>query len=382
MKIGVDIRTLSEGKMTGVEVYALNLLRHLFLIDKTNNYKLFTNSFHLQQKNFTDFSNLPNVEIKSYGFPNRLLNSSFKILNYPKIDKLLGGVDVFFTPRYLFQSLSKNCPLIITVHDLSFIRDKKFFSIKQRLWHWLVSDKNACEKAKKIITVSESTKKDIVSIFKIPPEKIAVIYPGINHDIFNITRDERKEEGLRSKYNIKKEYILYLGTIEPRKNVLSLIVAYEKFHKATDNIDLILAGNLGWLYNEVLNKINWSIYKKDIKLLTTVTEEEKPSLYRMARLFVFPSLYEGFGFPPLEAMACGVPTITSMASSLPEILGDASVYVNPYNVSQLTLAIDNLIADKNFCAKIVASGIKQVQKYSWDKTAKETLELIHSSICI
>lgn len=376
MKIGIDIRCLVEGKMTGVEVYTVNLLHALFKSDNRNEYALFYNSFKEVSLKMPRFD-YPHVKTFSFLYPNRLLNSSFSLLKFPRVDRMLGGVDVFFSPRYLFLALSEKCKSVVTIHDLSFIHDPNYFSLKQRLWHRLVSDKNASKKATHVIAVSQSTKNDVCKIFDIPPDKVTVIYPGIDHCFFNTTPDKKRKQEIRQLYGLDRDFILYLGTIEPRKNILGIIDAYDELRVRGKKIDLVLAGGLGWLYKDVLKRIEFSPYKAGIKLLSVVDEINKPALYQMSKMLVFPSFYEGFGFPPLEAMACGVPTIAAANSSFPEVLGGSSLYVNPFNSRTITDAMEALLEDLSLRQAMISEGLKRSKMFSWENTARDTLKVFN-----
>jgi len=378
MRIGFDLRTLAEGKTTGVEIYAINLLKNLLEIDKKNSYELFFNSRKSAPQNI--FPTLPaNASITFLRYPNRTLNVSFKLLNYPKIDRLLGGIDVFFSPRYLFTALSKSCKLIVTAHDLSFIHFPEFFSFKQKIWHRFLSDKSACKKSDAIIAVSNATKNDLVNIFGLAPQKIKVIHPGIDHLTYHAGTNPEEAVLLREKTGVGGEYILSLGTIEPRKNILSIIDAFEKLqNQKKSDIKLVITGKLGWLYLDVVKKIRDSPYKDKIIALESIDEELKPILYRHSKLFVFPSFLEGFGFPPLEAMASGVPVIASYNSSFPEVLCNACVYVNPYNARSLTSAMDEILTDSALASRFITQGLERSKLFSWKKTAQQTLDLINS----
>jgi len=377
MRIGIDLRTLSDGKTTGVEVYTTSLLNEIFKIDKANEYVLFSNSF----KNTTDFAlrfDYSNVTVKHYNFPNRLLNASLRFLSYPKIDKLVGGLDMFFAPRYLFSALSPKCKLIITTHDLSFVHRPDFSTWQRRLWHKIISDRSVAKKASYILADSQSTKNDIVNYFQTPEEKVKVVRLGLDHHLFNLNSDDGEERKFRDKRKLHRPFILYLGTIEPRKNILGILEAYEKIRKTTDDdLELVLVGRLGWLYEKVLKKISESVFKNDIKIVNNLKEPEKPHLYRMARLMIFPSFYEGFGLPPLEAMACGTPVIAAMNSSFPEVLGESCVYVNPHNSNQIVQALTVLLSDDEMYGQYSKKGAEQAKKFSWEKTAQETVDIFN-----
>jgi glycosyltransferase involved in cell wall biosynthesis len=373
MEIGIDIRTLAEGKRSGVEEYTYNLLHHLFQIDKENQYKLFYNAFKSQDNDFSEIFDYSNVRLYAFHFPNKILNLSFKFLNFPKIDRLLSGIDVFFSPNILFYSFSKKCKNVITFHDLSFKHYSKCYSTKRRGWHRLVNPKKIASRAYRIIAVSAATKSDLIKTFKIDPEKIKVIHSGVGNR-FRPIADKEKLEKIRRKYKLPEKFILFLGTLEPRKNLVGLISAFNKL-KGRYNVShkLVMAGAPGWLFRDIFYEASRSRFRKEIIFTDFIEDDDKPFLYNLTTLFIYPSFYEGFGFPPLEAMACGTPVITTVSSSLPEICGDAALLVDPYNVEELTEAMYQGLTDEVLRLKLIEKGLERAKKFNWGKCAKETL---------
>jgi glycosyltransferase involved in cell wall biosynthesis len=356
-----------------------------------------------------------------------------KYLNQPKIDRLLnldsrfrlpaspceawraGGndtrkIDVYFNPHFFNAPVSGKCRKIITFHDLSFVRYPEFFSWRKRLWQrFLIGAKKEAKTADRIIAVSESTKEDLVNLFKIKEEKIKVIYSGVGEqfkpisviqersgdfchceEVRRLADDEAissdnqrdcfvaRSAGWRRRASrndrLPKRFILYFGTIEPRKNIIGLIRAFELLKDK--EIKLVIAGAKGWLCQDIFKAAGQSKRNQDIFFTGFVQEEDKPLLYNLAELFVYPSFFEGFGFPPLEAMACGVPTIVSNTSSLPEVVGSAAIMVNPYDISEIAWAMEIALSGKELREKMKQEGIEQAKKFSWDKTSQETLQLL------
>jgi glycosyltransferase involved in cell wall biosynthesis len=236
----------------------------------------------------------------------------------------------------------------------------------------MVNPKYLAKNADGIIAVSESTKKDLENIYGINPDKIKVIYSGLhrneNHNIANALE-------MKKKYQVPDKFLLYLGVIEPRKNIIGIISAFEKFKAATNNnYKLVLAGSEGWLSKKIIQKAKDSKYSQDIILYGYVTEDFKQYLMAAAAIFLFPSFYEGFGFPPLEAMAAGTPVLTSSISSLPEVCGQAAVYADPYNVNEIKEAIITMIKDHYLRTGLIKRGKNQLEKYSWKRCAQDTKE--------
>ncbi len=382
MKIGVDIRALSEGKLTGIEVYTIKLLKALFKIDKINEYYLFYNSRRAMPGFVKSLCENKNIKLKAFSYPNKLLNFSFRFLHRPQIDKMVGGLDILFSPNILFSSVSENCKTVVTFHDLSYKIHPEFFTQIQRLWHSLVGPKYYAKKADAIIAVSESTKNDIVDIYKIPERKISVVHSGIfldkNVQIFEEDFTLNKKI---SEYNLKKGYLLYFATIEPRKNVETILEAFESFKQKTNSdCKLVVCGIRGWLFDRIVRVAKKSRFSKDIIFTGFIKDEDKKSLFMGASVFVYPSFYEGFGFPPLEAMSLGVPVITSNVSSLPEIVKSGAITVDPYNVNDISLAIEECMKNKDLRQRLITKGFEIAKNFSWESTAKATLEVFNKIV--
>ena len=383
MIIGIDIRMLARGMRTGVEEYTTNLLANMLSLNTDIKFKLFYNGYKKVELNY-DWLKLPNVELKQYRIPNRFLDTSLYFFNYPKIDKLLEEVDIFFSPHIFLSSVSKKCKTVTTFHDLSFEKYPEFYSTSKNYWHFSMSPKKQAHRTDKIIAVSESTKDDLVELYNINPEKIKVIYSGVSLES-EIKNQESRIFEVQKKYNLPEKYILYLGTLEPRKNIIGLIKAFEKLKTSPnpslsrgelEKLKLIIAGSNGWLYKDIFKTVENSPAKDDIIFTGFIDDKDKSILYSQAVLFVYPSFYEGFGFPPLEAMTCGTPVITSNFSSLPEAVGNAAIMINPYNIDELYRAMKIVLNDDKLKDILVARGLKQAKKFSWQKCARETLDFI------
>lgn len=373
VKIGIDIRCLTEARYSGISEYTHNLLTHLLKIDQKNQYFLFYNSAKQAKTPRFDFKN---VTYKGFKYPNRIFNLGVRFLKFTEIDKLIGGVDVFLTPSFLFTNLSKDCRKILVIHDLSFELYPEFFTFKKRLWHRLIGPKQLCQQADTIIAISQNTKNDVANIYGIDPSKIKAIYNGINEMYFEpITEAEKLR--VKNKYNLPDNYLFYLGNLEPRKNVGSLILAFEKLNQA--NLHLVIAGSPAWKYQKIYQRWQNSPLKDKIKFLGYVDASDKPALYALAKLFVYPSIYEGFGLPPLEAMACGTPVVTSFNSSLVEAVGNAGLLVDPNNYNELAEIIGQLLSDDKLQNFLRQRGLEWSQQFKWKKTAIEVLKIIESN---
>ncbi len=382
MRIGVDIRSLSAGGHSGVEEYIFNLLPNLFRLGREDQFVLLYNSYSraLPEK-VKKWEKLPNVSIKGFKIPSKLLNGLLWQFNFPYLDKLIGGVDVFFSPNITFTAVSVGTPHVITIHDLSFELFPHFFNYYRRLWHFLVNPRRQAKKATKVITVSKSTMSDVNELYRIKKSKIRPIYLGLSSIFQNYTKNEKKEEKIRKKYKIPaKPFILYLGTLEPRKNIASLLLAFNEWKKSSkENYTLVIAGTKGWSFQEIFQLSEESPYKKDIVFTGELQEKDRPAIYKMASLFVFPSFLEGFGFPPLEALSSGVPVICSASTSLLEIFGDHSILVNPHDAGELAWTIGRVLGDQAIQASLIKEGEKYAKKFTWEKTARETLEVLREA---
>lgn len=385
MRIGIDVRCLAEGKRTGVEEYAIGLLKELFGHDRENEYVLFFNAWGGAVPDFVSecVAKYPNVTLKRFRFPNKLLNLSLWYLGFPKLDRLIGGTDVFFLPNLNFAAVSKQTKLVVTAHDLSFELFPETFSWKRRLWHFFINFRMLARRADMIIAVSRSTKEDLMTRYGVPDEKIAVIRSGIGERFSVMSRNDTRLVEVKERYGLPYRFILYLGTFEPRKNILGLIRAYEALmklgHPVLGKYALVLAGARGWKCNGIFEAIERSPYRDRIVLPGFIADEDKPVLYNLASVFAYPSFYEGFGFPPLEALSCGVPVIASHSSSLPEAVGDAGIMIDPYQPDELFHALQELLSDQEFADTLRSDGLKRRERFSWEKTARETLDLFRKT---
>lgn len=270
--------------------------------------------------------------------------------------------------------LAISVPWVATVYDLSFIRFPQSFNAANRIYlKW--ATRQSLRRANRVIAISENTRRDLVTLFGAEPKKIEVVYCGIDPS-FSPSNDPGDIECLRTQHHLPEKMILFVGTIEPRKNVARLIRA---FARAKRNAHLphrlVLVGARGWKDQEVDAAIEQEGIAEQVIFAGYVAQEELPRWYRAADLFVYPSLYEGFGLPPLEAMACGAPVVSSNASSLPEVIGDAGLLVAPDDEDALADAITRALTDAALREQMIERGLKQAAKFSWARAARETTDI-------
>ncbi len=376
MKIGVDIRVLMDEYYSGISEYTANLLSALLSSGKEHEYKLFYNSWKNLENRLRPWSG-DRAQVLGTHYPNKIFNYFLqKIFKYPKLDQALGGVDIFWSPHLNFSSFSKKAKKIITVHDLSFLRYPDFFSGRKNFWHSALAVKKLLGRYDHVVAVSENTKNDLIELVGLSPEKISVIYSG-NNLIRREVSDVEANEFFKAR-GISGRYFLFLGNIEPRKNIGRLITAYNEFrsrHPEYGDLKLILAGAPGWKNKQIYEEAIQSPFKTDIIFLGYISQKEKEILYSRATIFTYPSLYEGFGFPPLEAMTYGVPVVCSNVSSLPEVVGDAALTINPYKPEEITQAWEIILGSAKIKSDLIAKGLKRAELFSWSKAAPEYLKL-------
>ena len=357
-----------DEQYSGVSWYAFNLLKALFELDQQNEYVLFYNSSKSVKLPDFDYSNF---SWRGFRCPNKLFNLSLNFLGWPKLDKLIGGCDIFFSPNLHFASLSSECRHVVAVHDLSFLIYPEFFTFKQRLWHKLILRNKILERAAAIVTDSENTKNDLIDLVRVNSEKIHVCLLGVDQ-AYQPINDATGLDKVKKKYGLPDNFILSLGSLEPRKNLISAIKA---FVKIDTKASLVIAGASGWKNNGV--KV-LAAQDQRIKLIGYVDEVDKPALYSLARTLIYPSFYEGFGLPIVEAMACGTPVIAGANSSQGEVLADAGLLVDPYDITQIRRAMELLLSNESLRQEFIRRGLERVKLFDWKDTAQKVLQIFET----
>ncbi len=369
MKIAIQAADLDATRIDGTRVYILNLLKLFGQIDSQDEFLIYHKKQFNPELTPPDFFNYKIIQ-KSSLFSWSQTRFAFEIWK----DK----PDVLWMPM---QSLPffrrKNLKTVITIHDLAFKYFPDFFPKSDLRKLNLLTD-YAVKNSNKVIAVSESTKKDILQFYpEIPDDKIKVIHHGFDPKLFSKKVLKENSDKILKKYFLEEEkYLLYVGALQPRKNLSLLVEAFGKIKENYPEIKLVLAGEKAWLWKDLMEKIDNSPYKKDIVLTGKIPFEEIRTLYQKAMIFIFPSLYEGFGIPILEAFASEVPVVASQNSSLSEVGQDAVSYFETKNQTDLENKILALLDSKEKRKELIERGLKRVKNFSWEKTARETLEYL------
>lgn len=385
MKIGIDARSIlnpEKGDAIGVGHYTYQLIRHLLKIDKENEYVIFFD-FRVREKDVKKFAQ-PNVKIKFYPY------SDYKKYLPGAYSEILGTATLQKEKLDILHSTSafNRIPIgysgktVVTFHDMSSFSIPQYLSAVKRTRNKAVA-RLMGHKADKIIAVSNSIKGDIEKFISLPTDKTQVIYSGLDQRFFD--EPEIAAGKVLGKYDITKKYILFLGTLEPSKNIARLLEAFAKFkalqkqrNAGKFEYQLVLAGKRGWLSQEYLQIIKDLGLVKDVVFTGYVIGDELVPLFRGAEFFVMPSLYEGFGMTVLEAFATKTPAILAKVASLPEVADEAAYFVNPLDTAALTEALVKFATDQELRKSFVEKGLAQARKFDWEKTARETLEIYKS----
>jgi glycosyltransferase involved in cell wall biosynthesis len=364
MNIGIISERLNR-PLTGVGIYTQHLIKEISLIYPKDKIYLIDYRDYEMFKNLNKIIIVPWIKYlpqKSYFWH---LYLQFK-LRKNNLD-----LDLIHSPENatLFVKL-KNQKKIVTVHD---IRQHVFPKFNKATTLSYLFLPRTLKTTDKIITVSNSTKKDLIHYFNVPEEKIKVILLAADEKFQPLNDEETKE--VKQKYHLNFPFILYLGGLAAHKNISTLIKAFYTLKKKKFQHKLVITGKKRWKYNEIFETIDKLNLQKDVIFTGYVPDEDLPALYNAADLFVYPSLYEGFGLPPLEAMVCGTPVITSNTSSLPEVVGDAGIMVDPYDVDGLADAMYDVLTNDGLREEMIKKGLERTKRFSWEKCARETLKV-------
>jgi len=366
LRIAIDAHSVGA-KLGGNESYALNLIEALAQIDHVNEYTLYVTTataydrFHQRWPNFKVQRTLPHTPLIRVP-----LTLSTELRKHP--------VDVlhvqFTAPPFC------PCPVVVSIHDLSFEHLPQTFSRRSRT-QLRLTVRHSARRATKILTLSEHTRRDVIDTYRIAADKVTAIPLAAPAHFGPVTSDKELQR-VRHIYGIEDDYVLTVGSIQPRKNLVRLIKAYSELrgaHSSNRCPKLVIVGKCAWLYDETLRALEETGVRDSVVLTGYVPEPDLPALYSGALCFVYPSYFEGFGLPPLEAMKCGVPVIVGNATSLPEVVGDAALKVDPFDVSAISSAMDQLINNLELRTELTLKGQARAKMFDWNDTARRTLAI-------
>ncbi len=367
MHIAIDVRSLMEGRHSGVEEYTTRMIDAMSNTRPRHHYHLFYNAAKgVALPQFRE-----NVSVHAFRYPNKLFNTSQLLFHWPKWDRIIKvPIDVFFIPNPRLVPLTEHTPIVTVAHDISYERFPEFLTWRRKLWHVAMQPKKLLERSNRIIAVSEHTKNDIIEHYNISADQIHVVYPGVPN---TEAASPLRIHTVRNSYSLPDQFMLFFGALEPRKNVPAIV---EAFSAIADRVPhhVVIAGESGWKSHALADAIEKSPYRERIHVIGFVEEEDKSAVYAAADLFIYPSFYEGFGFPPLESLLAGTPVVVSFNASLPEVVGQWATLIDPYNTPHLALVLAELLRTP----KRVPFNVRQqiLDKYSWDRSANQVVDIL------
>lgn len=363
MRIAIDASTIST--QGGPRTYVLGLIDALLKIDRMNEYLVFYND----PQHLGRFPAAQEIVLPGKSPISRLWREHVLLPLACRRER----IELLHCPKSAIPFFS-SCPTVVTLHDLIPLRHPETEKLAARLY-WRLQIPIAAKRSSFVITDSEHARQEIIADFKVAPERVKAIMLGFDPSML-AKREPHDAAAVREKYGLPQGYILYVGTIQPRKNIDTLIEAYYRLKlMRTDMPKLVIVGRKGWLYDRLFARIAELGLVDEVIFTGFVPDEELPYIYDGARLFAYLSFFEGFGLPPLEAMACGIPVVTSDTTSLPEVVGDAGIAVPPADVDSVAAAIASLLDDAGYAASLGQRGRERAQLFSWEAAARETLEI-------
>jgi len=374
-RIGIDY-TSAARQRAGIGRYTRELVSALLALESSHRYVIFAATGGLQSPISNLQSPISNTQIRTLPITDDWLARLWHRLRLPvPVEVVTGPLDVFYSPDFVLPPTHRSTRTLLTVHDLSFLHYPEAFVPALRQYLERVVPRSIA-RADLVLADSASTRSDIVSLLGVSPSQVQVLYSGVSPR-FRPQAEPGERERLRTCYGLgERPYVLSVGTLQPRKNYVRLVRAFASLKPKVlaPGTQLLIAGGQGWLYQEILAEAEK--HGERVRSLGFVDDADLPALYRHAALFAFPSLYEGFGLPVLEAMACGIPVVCSNASSLPEVAGDAALLVDPLDTDGLAAAIARALADGNLRQGMIARGLAQAAHFTWEQAARQLLGVL------
>jgi glycosyltransferase involved in cell wall biosynthesis len=380
-RIGIDY-TSAARQQAGIGRYTRELITTLLRMESAHQYVVFAATGGLDDARWASEverlqtasagKSVASIRFRTLPISDDWMARLWQRLRLPApVEMVTGRVDIFYSPDFVLPPTRRNTRTLLTIHDLSFRHFPEAFVPSLRQYLERVVPRSIA-RADLVLADSEHTRSDIIALFGAAPDKIQVLYGGVAPR-FQPDPEPGERERLQSRYGIGvRPYVLSVGTLQPRKNYVRLMKAFAhlEIRKLAD-LQLLIAGGRGWLYEDIFAEA--ARHRNLVRILGFVDDADLPALYRHAALFVFPSLYEGFGFPVLEAMACGVPTISSNASSLPEVAGDAALLVDPLSVDALAEAMTYALENTEASTGMISRGRVQAARFTWKRGARQLL---------
>ena len=371
MTIAYDVSHIRQHR-AGIGRLATMQLQGLLSADRQRSYVLHGWAPDLDVEKIQSFRQ-PNVRLSIARFPGIVRRMYWNVLRMPSLDKVIGPFDIFHSAEPLLPPVGKR-KAIASFNDSAYFKFPQFYG-KEIALKWDRLYRRSLGMADAIIVLSENTRSDLVEMMSLPPERIHIVRPPTD-PIFCKTRSAEQDADVRARLSLPEEFLLYVGTLEPRKNIPRLVRAFEMFRESINRpVSLVIVGRLGWLYEDILESISTSSAKGDILRLDYVTDADLAVLYRLASMFVFPSHYEGHGYPVVEAMASGTPVITSNNSSLKEIGNGAALLVDQENVGEICKAMQRLDSDQSLRHEMAAKGLERAAQFSVTNAVNAILNL-------
>ena len=366
MNVCIDIQS-AVTQRAGVGRYTREIVQHLASVAPDDSFLLPYFDF----KNEASPIEVPNAELRPIRWcPGRAAQLAWKTIHWPPYDMLAGKADLYHFPNFIIPPMRKGCKTVVTIHDMSFV-PYPHFAEGRNVRYLNAHIRDTVDRADAIITVSEFSAKEICTYLGVDPKRVFAIHHGIA-DTF-ARPDDNTVKHVLAECKLDKPFLLTVGTVEPRKNLELLVSIFENL-KDFDG-ELVIAGGLGWKYEPILERIKKSPRAKNIRCLGYTADDKLPALYAGASAFLLTSHYEGFGFPPVEAMACGTPVVSSTGGSLAEVLGEGAVLINSLSHEDWIDPINQVLNDSTFREKLIIRGFAKAASYRWADAARKTMNV-------